>query len=155
MEQQEMPKGRLVGAAIALLLINLAAVIWLGFSQEMLRADIARLGQTVRELPRAASPESPAPELQAMTEALGKLSAQVDALAATDPAKAVARLAAEVKTLSGRVEALAAARTASAKAASPKATPAKNGKSAPYRNQDEEDAPRPFFGPGYPAWPGY
>ena len=149
MEQQDNFRGRLVAAAAAVLVLNLAGVVWLGFSQEMLRAEIAALGHSVRETPAPAPagppPADPSRELAALREALARVAAKVDALAATDEGKAVARLTLEVKNLANRVEALAAAKNA----------PARETKPAAPRVRDDEAPPRPFFGPGYPAWPGY
>jgi hypothetical protein len=152
MEQQNLPRGSLVVAVVAVLLLLLAGVVWLGFSQEMLRAEVAALDRAFREQPRATAPADTSPEIQVLTEAVGKLAAEVDALAATDPAKAVSRLSVDVKALAGRVDVLASRVEALAKvkAAAPRPT-----KSVPARKEELPEPPRPFYGPGYPAWPGY
>lgn len=149
MEQQDLPRSRLVAAAITLLLLTFAGVVWLGFSQEMLRTEVAALGRSLGELPREAPSVEPSPDMQALTAAVAKLSAKVDALAAADAAKAVSRLSGEVKTLAGRVEALTGRVAALATAKSGK------GRKAGPPTPETPEAPRPFFGPGYPAWPGY
>lgn len=151
MEQQNLPRGSLVVAAVAVLLLLLAGVVWLGFSQEMLRAEVAALDRTFREQPRAA-PADTSSELQVLTEAVGKLAAEVDALAATDPAKAVSRLSVDVKALAGRVDVLASRVEALAKVKTAAPRPTKPG---PARKEELPEPPRPYYGPGYPAWPGY
>jgi len=154
-ESHAIPWGRLAGAGLAIVVLTLAGVIWLGLSQELLRTEMATLTQTVREMPAAPAPSppvDPTAELKATREALVKLTAKVDALASSEDAKAIARLAVEIKTLANRVEALT-----TAKAAPPRETkPAPAQTQTPHRTPpaEEEVAPRPFFGPGYPNW-GY
>lgn len=147
MEQQNIPWGPVAVAALAVVVLNLIGMLWLGVSQERLRAEVADLFRQVRETPSAApAPVDPSPELKAMREALAKLAVKVDNLAAnTDDAKAVSRLTVEVKNLASRVESLAAAKTA----------PARDNRPAQRRPAEQEVSPRPFFGPGYPNWPVY
>ncbi|HWQ09732.1 MAG TPA: hypothetical protein VN436_11505 [Holophaga sp.] len=144
MESDAISRGRIAGAAIVVLLLNLAGVVWLGISQELTRTELAQLARTTREAPAPALPTGLETEVKATRDAVAKLAAKVDALIAGDDAKAVSRLTVEVKNLANRVEALATA----------KAAPAKESKPG-LRRPNEEDAPRPFFGPGYPAYPGY
>ena len=149
MDRQEFPWGRVAAAGVITLLLNLAGVIWLGMSQERLRASMAALDQEVRALP------APAPcgdnaavekEISALRQALSGLSGKLEALKAPkDDGKALDRLAGEVKALTAKVEALGAAKAAK---------PAKSGKQA--APSPERPAPgSPYYGPGYPGWPGY
>jgi len=158
MEQPSISWGPVAGAALAIVLLNLTGMLWLGVSQERARADIAQLARQVRETPAPPAPADLSLELKSLRESLDTLAAKVDGLAATADPKAVARLAAEMKNLSNRVEALAAVKAAPAKAVKPAqpARPAQPAQTAPPRPIIEDDQPpRPFYGPGYPAWPGY
>lgn len=155
-------RGRIVASAVVMLALILAGVLWLGVSLEMLRTEVSGLARAQRETPppAIAAPDVSA-DVAALREAVGKLSTKVDALASGDEAKAVARLASEIKALSAKVDALAAAKTTTA----PKpAAAAREGKPASAPRQtvpaprpiiDPEESSRPFYGPGYPAWPGY
>jgi len=163
MKDVESPlRGRIAVAAAAMLALVLAGVLWLGVSFEMLRTEVAGLSRAVREAPAAPQPTAGpdlAPDIAALREAVAGLSAKVDRLAAGDEAKAVSRLAAEIKTLTARVEALAAAKAAPAKPAASRedrsAPPPRQTAPAPRPIIDPDQSTPPFYGPGYPAWPGY
>lgn len=148
MEKREFPWGRVAAAGVMLLLLNLAGVVWLSLSQERLRLDLAALDQEVRSLPApptCADPTALTADIAALRQTMTGLAAKVDGLRApASDAKALERLAAEVKNLSGRVDALAAAAKA----------PAKTGKTTkPASRVRPQTAPYP--GPVYPGWPGY
>lgn len=146
MEQQGIGWGPVAAVALIVVLLNLTGMLWLGVSQERARADIARLARQIREKP-AGAPD----ELKAIRDSLAALSAKVDGLAATADPKAVARLVTEVKNLSNRINALT-----KAKRSAPSKTAASAPKAAKPRPLIENpQPPRPFYGPGYPVWPGY
>jgi len=141
--------GPIAAVALIIVLLNVTGMLWLGVSQERMRTDIARLARQVREKPAVPAAVEDAADLKAIQDGLAALTAKVDGLAAAADPKAVARLASEMKTLSGRVDALAKTKAAPAKAASPAKT---TGRPRPIIEDDQP--PRPFYGPGYPAWPG-
>lgn len=149
MDKREFPWGRLAAAGVIALVLNLIGVLWLGLSQERLRAAMAVLDQEVRALPPAApcgDVEAMEAEIAGLRQAVTGLSGKLEGLKPSrEDAKALDRLAGEVKALAARVEALGAAKTAK---------PAKSEKTAsPPR---ERPAPGgPYYGPGYPGWPGY
>lgn len=149
MEQQDTMRGRLLAAGLVVLVLNLTGVVLLGFSQEMLRSDLAALARQVRETPAPVSaqplPPDPSPDLAALRASVDKLTTKVNALVENDPSKSVGRLTLEVKNLASRVEALASA----------KSTPPHSTRSAAPKSQNLLPPPRPYFGPDYPAWPGY
>ncbi|EFL52509.1 conserved hypothetical protein [Solidesulfovibrio fructosivorans JJ]] len=156
MDAQTYPWGRVATAGVAALVLILAGVIWLGFANERLRQEVRAVAVSVKALPPAAPAVDVtglAGQVKAVGEAVAALSAKVDALRGRDAAKALERLSGEVRALSAKVDGLVAA----------KAAPAKSGKTgkksaaSPSRSAPVEDGaqPRPFFGPGYPAWPGY
>jgi len=135
--------GPIAAVALIIVLLNVTGMLWLGVSQERMRTDIARLARQVREQPVAPAAVGDAADLKAIQDGLAALTAKVDGLAAAADPKAVARLASEMKTLSGRVDALAKTKAAPAKT---------TGRPRPIIEDDQP--PRPFYGPGYPAWPG-
>ncbi|MEA4858362.1 hypothetical protein [Solidesulfovibrio sp.] len=154
MEKRDFPWGRLAAAGITVLLLNLAGVVWLNLTQERLRTELAALDRDVRAIP----PAAPCGDTEALESEIAALRQAVTGLAAKtesprpqkDDAKALDRLAGEVKNLAAKVEALAAAKA-------PPAKPAGNGKSdksAP-RPQAPAVPGNPYYGPGYPGWPGY
>ncbi len=166
MDRQTFPWSRVAVAGVAVALLILAGVVWLGFAFERLRTEVMSVERAVRETP----PPLPAPavstagleaEIKAVREAVGKLSARVEALRAAEDTKALERLTAEIKALSGRVDALGNARTPAAKAGkAEKAGAAEKKEKAPAARETPETdprgvAPRPYYGPGYPGWPGY
>ena len=159
-EASNPPRGRIVAAAVVMLALVLAGVLWLGVSLEMLRTEMAGLARSIREVPppAIAAPDVSA-DVAALREAVGRLAAKVDALASGDEAKAVARLASEIKSLSTKVDALAAAKAPASKpAAAREEKPASIPRQtvpAPRPIIDPDESSRPFYGPGYPAWPGY
>lgn len=166
MQWQTFPFGRVAVAGVLVLLLVLAGVVWLGFATERLRTDVLAVERAVREMP---PPLPPLPgkdaagleaEVKALREAMAKLASRVEALRAAEDTKALERLTAEIRALSGRVENLSAkaAPAPAGKAAKPgkPAAPAKKEKTPPAREVPAEDVPpRPYYGPGYPGWPGY
>lgn len=158
MDRQTFPWGRVAAAAVMVLLLILAGVVWLGVATEQLRTDVASLERAVRETP----PPLPAKdtsgleaEVKGLREALTKLTARVEALRAAEDTKALERLTGEIRSLAGKVEALAGAKAPAAKPGKP-AKAEKPEKASPSRAEPAgETPPRPYYGPGYPGWPGY
>ena len=92
MEQQNIPWGPVAVAALAVVLLNMIGMVWIGVSQERSRADIARLGQQFREIPAAPAQPDASPELAAIQKRLDTLATKLDSLAPNaEDAKAVAQ----------------------------------------------------------------
>ena len=140
MEQPSISWGPVAGAALAIVLLNLTGMLWLGVSQERARADIAQLARQVRETPASPAPADLSLELKSLRESLDTLAAKVDGLAATADPKAVARLAAEMKNLStGRGPGLRQGRAR--KASSPRNLPPARRPNRPAPSHLEDDSP--------------
>ncbi len=157
-EHPAVPWGRIAAAGLVVLVLTLCGVVWLAFSQELLRTEIRELRQIALERPEKAPPSPLEGDVKALREAVAKLTAKVDAIRIPDASKPVDRLAVEVKNLANRVEAMENA--AKAQSREPKSKKAAAQKSAPAAQpqpqpQVEEYPNRPFFGPGLPAYPGY
>jgi uncharacterized iron-regulated membrane protein len=156
MNGQAFPLERVAIAGVAVLLLTLAGVVWLGFANERLRQQVTALDAAVAAIPPAAPATDVsglAAQVKATREAVDKLAARVEALRGRDDAKALDRLAGEIRAVGAKVEALAAARKSAPKnEKTQKNTPPSTPRRAPAT---QEEAPRPFYGPGYPAWPGY
>uniref|UniRef100_I2PYI2 Uncharacterized protein n=1 Tax=Desulfovibrio sp. U5L TaxID=596152 RepID=I2PYI2_9BACT len=163
MDRQTFPWGRVAAAGVLVLLLVLAGVVWLGFATERLRTDVLSVERAVREMP---PPLPPVPakdasgleaEVKALREAMAKLSSRVEALRAAEDTKALERLTAEIRALSGRVEGLSvkAAPAATGKAGKSGAAAKKEKTPAGRETPGDEAPPRPYYGPGYPGWPGY
>jgi hypothetical protein len=146
-------------ALAALLLLILAGVVWLGVvaERQLVRLDAlaARLDALTLAAETAPPADNPADQLDALTAAVAALGKKLDALAGDD-AKAVTRLAGEVKNLTARIDVLAAAKTAAEKTA---ARPAGKSETRTPARSARPGAPDtlqpPTYGPGYPAWPAY
>jgi TolA-binding protein len=160
MDRQNFPWGRVAAAGVLVLLLVLAGVVWLGFATERLRTDVLAVERAVREMP----PPLPArdssgleAEVKALREAMAKLSSRVEALRAAEDTKALERLTAEIRALSGRVEGLSAkaAPAAAGKAGKSGAAGKKEKTPAVRETPGDDTPPRPYYGPGYPGWPGY
>lgn len=140
---------RLAAAGLAILVLSMAGIVLLAFSQEVLRTEVRELRQDVLE--RAGSGASPAAaDIAALREALSEMSRKLDALAGkpAETARSVDRLSVEVKNLANRVEAMAAARAKPA-AGGGKSSPRPRGAAGPA------DAPPPPYYPPYPVYPPY
>lgn len=156
MNGQAFPLERVAIAGVAVLLLILAGVIWLGFANERLRQQMTALDAAVAAIPPttpATDVSDLAAQVKATREAVDKLAARVDTLRGRDDAKALDRLAGEIRAVGAKVDALAAARNSAAKnEKTQKNTSSSTPRRAPVI---QEEPPRPFYGPGYPAWPGY
>ena len=159
MQTPSLQNIRIQAAAAALALLTLAGVVWLGIAVERTRTELADMERSLAALSLAAAgPAQVPPAAAAQQEALAKLAADVAGLAAridaqsADQAKAASRHSAEIKALAGRIEsALAAAKPA----APAKAATAKESRASGKNSRPAGDAPPPYYGPGYPAWPTY
>ena len=162
-ETSPTPRRRMAAVAVvALICLNLAALVALGLAVERGRAELAAVSDRLAAL--ALVDETVAQDDPArLAEALAALDRKLDALAAASgqDAKTAAALAADVKTLSGRVKALAAKAQATREtAAVPKAASAKPQAqaakpAAPKASPKPLAAPMPAYGSGYAAWPVY
>jgi len=156
MDARTYPWERVATAGVAVLLLLLAGLVWLGFANERLRQQVHAVEVSVKALPPAAPAVDVtglAAQVKAVGEAVNALSAKVDALRGRDAAKALERLSGEVRALSAKVDGLAVAKAAAAKSGKTgKKSAASPSRSAPTVDDGQ---PRPFYGPGYPAWPGY
>ncbi|MFP5258689.1 MAG: hypothetical protein ACLGQH_06665 [Acidobacteriota bacterium] len=158
MPSPSLPNIRIQAAVAALALLTLAGVVWLGIAVERTRTELADMERSLAALSLAAAAPTQAPPAAAQQEALAKLAADVAGLAAkidaqnADQAKAASRHSAEIKALAGRIEsALAAAKPA----APAKPATAKESRASGKNSRPAGDAPPPYYGPGYPAWPTY
>lgn len=152
---------RIQAAAAALALLTLAGVVWLGIALERTRTELADMERSLAALSLAAAgpADTAQPEAQAkLAGDVAKLAAEVAGLTAridaqgAEQAKAANRHSAEIKALAGRIESALAA----AKPAAPAKTPAaKDSRASGKTSRPAGDAPPPYYGPGYPAWPTY